>query len=190
MAVSEVSLQARAPHGRETASAPDGEGWGAGKIGETVRGGRLLDALRGVPKSALRTVLGKELGSRAWREARGGTASGMAQGVSDWEIMEGLIGHLSRTAARTLREEGRMARSVRLYATYADGRVSGGWRRLNGITQEAAEIFEESRSVYESLAKGTAQVVNLELRVGSVAAEVDAERARPRFGMAEAIGAV
>jgi len=153
------------------------------------RGGWLVDALRGVPKAALRAVLGKDLGGRAWREARGRTASGGARDINDREIVEGLIGHLSRTAARTLTEEGRMARSIRLCATYADGYVSEGWRRLSGLTQDAGEIFEESRMVYEEWPRRAAQMVHLELRVGSVAAEAETERAEARFGIARAVGA-
>lgn len=187
MTVSEVSGNEALAGGWEMADRAQNDP-GAGRVG-AVSTGRLLDALRGVPKAALRAVLGKELGGRAWRGARRGMANGMARDVSDREIVEGLIGHLSRTAARTLREEGRMARSVRLYATYADGTVNGGRRRLSGITQEAAEIFEESRILYEGLAKRAAQVVNLELRVGSVAAEIEAEQVRPRFSTAEAVGA-
>jgi hypothetical protein len=142
-----------------------------------------------VPKAALRAVLGKELGGRAWQEARGSEISGIAQNVNDLEIVEGLIGHLSRTASRTLSEERRLARSIRLHATYADGHVSEGWRRLSGLTQDAGEIFEESRMVYEEMPRREAQVVNLELRVGSVAAEVEAERAEARFGIVGAVGA-
>ncbi len=172
----------------EAAQVANGE-CGARDEAAEPRGGRLLDALKRVPKAALRSVLGKDLGGRAWREARGRTASGGARDISDREIVEGLIGHLSRTAARTLTKEGRMARSIRLCATYADGYVSEGWRRLSGLTQDAGEIFEESRMVYEEWPHRAVPAVHLELRVGSVAAEAEAERAEARFGIAGAVGA-
>src|SRR5579885_1600266 len=86
-------------------------------------------------------------------------------------------------------KEGRMARSIRLCATYADGYVSEGWRRLSGLTQDAGEIFEESRMVYEEWPHRAVPAVHLELRVGSVAAEAEEERAEARFGIAGAVGA-
>lgn len=150
--------------------------------------GALLRSLRGVPKAALRAVLGKELGERAWRKARGPLEVGPE--LRDDEVVEGLIAHLSRLAARTLREEARQARSVSLYATHADGTACSGSRRLSGLTQDPGVLFEESRILYQRLPRHAAQLANLELRVSSIAAETLEERAvagwrRP----AEALGA-
>ena len=150
--------------------------------------GALLRSLRGVPKAALQAVLGKELGERAWQKARG-PVEAVAE-LHDEEVVEGLIAHLSRLAARTLREEARQARSVSLYATHADGTVCSGNRRLSGLTQDPAVLFEEGRILYERLPKRAAQLANLELRVSSIAAETLAERSEAAWRrLAAALGA-
>jgi hypothetical protein len=73
----------------------------------------LVSQLRGVPKGALKTVLGKELGARIWRQARGKTAAEEGT-VRDAEVVAGLIGHLSQLAAEELRKNERQAKFVRL----------------------------------------------------------------------------
>jgi hypothetical protein len=112
----------------------------------------LVEALRGVPKAALRTVLGNELGKRAWDAAAGGSSRGTVKtAVSDDEIVAALLVHLSRRAAESLERERRRALVVSLSLECADGGVIHGRLRLAGPTSDGMELLSGVQALYEGM---------------------------------------
>jgi nucleotidyltransferase/DNA polymerase involved in DNA repair len=139
----------------------------------------LVSQLRGVPRGALKTVLGKELGARIWRQARGKTAA--ADGaVRDAEVVAGLIGHLSRLAAEELRKNERQAKFVRLTVWYQDGSSASERARLAGLTQDAAEILAAAVRLFERFEQSPGQTnsVNLDVTAGASATNAASEPSR------------
>ena len=129
----------------------------------------LVSRLRGVPKGALKTVLGKELGTRAWQEVRGRVDSGT---VPDGEIVAGLMRHLSQRAADELRANDRQAKFVRLTVCYQDGGSVSDRARLPGLTQEASDILAAAAGLFAGFDRPPGQVSSLNLDVTAAASDV------------------
>jgi hypothetical protein len=133
----------------------------------------LVSQLQGVPKGALKTVLGKELGARIWRQARGKTAAPEGA-VRDAEVVAGLIGHLSQLAAEELRKNERQAKFVRLSVWYQDGSAASERARLAGLTQDAAEILAAAMRLFERFGQSAGQVSSVNLDVTAAASATNA----------------
>jgi len=137
----------------------------------------LVSRLRGVPKGALKAVLGKELGTRAWQQARG--KARLSEGaVPDAEIVAGLIRHLSRRAADELRANDRQAKFVRLTVRYQDGSSASARTRLPGLTQEASEILEAAVRLCGDFERPAGQVSSVNLDVTAAASDVASAASR------------
>jgi nucleotidyltransferase/DNA polymerase involved in DNA repair len=126
----------------------------------TTRHNSLVPEFRGIPKAALRTVFGKELGQQIWKLARaerlgaenaparseatpakhGVPAAAAASGLADAEIVRGMIGYVSRRAAETLAQHKRQAKAIGLRLAYSDGVVSTQRTRLARPTSDAHEL--------------------------------------------------
>jgi nucleotidyltransferase/DNA polymerase involved in DNA repair len=134
----------------------------------TTRHNSLVPEFRGIPKAALRTVFGKELGQQIWRLARaarpqardaaqdpvndadmpvesvptkhGAPPAAAASGLADAEIVRGMIGYVSRRAAETLAQHKRQAKAIGLRLAYSDGVVSTQRTRLARPTSDAHEL--------------------------------------------------
>jgi hypothetical protein len=128
----------------------------------------LVAQLRGVPKGALKTILGKDLGARIWQQARGKTAA-EDEAVQDGEVVAGLIEHLSRQAAQELRKNGRQAKFVRLTVWYQDGSSASERARLAGLTQDADEIREAAVRLFRGFEHPAGQVSSVNLDVTAAA---------------------
>jgi hypothetical protein len=133
--------------------------------------GRLVSRLRGVPKGALRAVLGKELGTRAWQQARGNAGLG-EPAVPDAEIVAGLIRHLSQRAADELKRNDRQAKFVRLTVWYQDGSSASEQVRLSGLTQEASDILEAAMRLLANFEQPAGCVSSVNLDITAAAADV------------------
>ena len=136
--------------------------------GAKVTADGIVKRLQGVPKGALKTVLGKDLGARAWRQARGNAAEGEAE-VSDNEVAAGLIGHLSKRAAYELLRSNRQGKFVRLTAWYQDGGSESGRIRLAGLTQDAGDLFEGAHELFMSFVRPAGHLSSLNLDVTAAA---------------------
>jgi len=128
-----------------------------------VGSGGLVDRLRGVPKGALRTVLGKEFGERVWRHARGEACPEAA--IADAEVVAALVRHLSVRAATELQETDRYAKFVRLTAWCQDGRSAGGRARLPRATREAGEIEATAVALLKGFTTPLELVQSIDLEV-------------------------
>ena len=130
--------------------------------------GDLLARLCGVPKGALKTVLGKELGVRAWRQARRKAHSAEST-VSDREIATGLLRHLSQKAADALTKNERQAKFVRLAIRYQDGRSASARTRLPGLTQDPAEILACAMQLFATFTGPPSLIHSVNLEVSAPA---------------------
>jgi len=131
----------------------------------------LVSRLRGVPKSALKTVLGKELGERAWRHARG-RARWPEASIADEEMVAGLIRHLGQQAAGELAKAGKQAKYVRLTVWHQNGQSESARCRLAKLTQNAAEISAGAQQLFCSLGSPAGTVQSVDLDVTTVASTV------------------
>ena len=150
----------------------------------TVVGRRdgLLDELAGVPRPALQTVFGKDLGRRVWENAR---RAGSA--VADEEIVGGMIAHMSRRAGETLRANGRKAKAIGLRLVYADGVAMLRRMRLARPTSDAGELLAAGMELLGQAETRCAAVASVKLKVTSVHAEAVTEGAAGLgFAMASA----
>jgi hypothetical protein len=139
--------------------------------------GGLVSRLRGVPKGALKAVLGKELGVLAWQQARRKTG-GCEKAVLAAEIVTGLIRHLSQRAAEELRANDRQAKSVRLTVCYQDGSSASERTRLSGLTQEADEILECATRLFAGFERPAGQVSSVNLDVTAAASDLASAASR------------
>jgi len=139
--------------------------------------GGLVSRLRGVPKGALKAVLGKELGVRAWQQARR-KAGPCEKVVRDAEIVTGLIRHLSQRAAEELRTNDRQAKFVRLTVCYQDGSSTSERTRLPGLTQEAGEILECATRLFAGYERPAEHVSSVNLDVTASASDVASAASR------------
>jgi hypothetical protein len=130
----------------------------------------LVSQLQGVPKGALKTVLGNELGARVWRQARGESAAEEGA-VPDAEVVAGMIGHLSQRAGEELRKNERQAKFVRLTVCYQDGTSGSARARLASLTQDASEMLEASMRLFKGFEQpaGRVRSVNLDVTVAAAA---------------------
>lgn len=134
----------------------------------TTHSNSLLPEFRGIPKAALRTVFGKELGQQIWKLARAtgpqakdaaedpaqdaetpvapvptkhaAPPAAAASGLADAEIVRGMIGYVSRRAAETLALHKRQAKAIGLKLAYSDGVVSTQRTRLARPTSDSHEL--------------------------------------------------
>jgi hypothetical protein len=92
----------------------------------------LVDSLAGVPKAALRTLLGEALTQKIWqsscpqpaeqsRKVQSISVPADALGVPDGEIHLRMISYLACQAAQSLQKHSRLAYAVRLQFTFASG---------------------------------------------------------------------
>ena len=150
----------------------------------TVVGRRdgLLDELAGVPRPALQTVFGKDLGRRVWENAR---QAGSA--VADEEVVGGMIAYVSRKAGETLRANGRKAKAIGLRLVYADGVAMLRRMRLARPTSDAGELLAAGMELLGQAEMRYAAVASVKLKVTSVHAEAVTEGAAGLgFAMASA----
>ncbi len=112
----------------------------------------LAEALRGVPKAALRTVLGNDLGKRAWEAASAGSRTPVGQAeINDEQIIAGLLAHLSQRASASLRRERRRALVISLCLQDAEGSSLFGHVRLPRASDDSIEILSHAESLYRRL---------------------------------------
>jgi hypothetical protein len=142
---------------------------GAGKVGY---GNGLADELEGVPRPALQTVFGKELGRQIWEGAR---RTGSA--VVDEEIVGGMIAYVSRRAGEALRANGRQAKAIGLRVEYMDGVATLHRMRLARPTADAAELLETAMELFGRPEARCVAVASVKLSVTSVHAEAVTEGA-------------
>src|ERR1700690_121371 len=113
----------------------------------------MVGELSGVPRPALQTVFGKDLGRRIWAQGRPTTAAGIA----DEEIIGGMIEYVSRRAGEALRRNGRQARAIGLGLEYADGVATLHRMRLARPTSDAGELLAAAMELFgQAEARGVA----------------------------------
>jgi hypothetical protein len=126
-----------------------------------------------VPKGALKAVLGRELGERAWRHARGRVRWPESE-IREEEVVAGLVRHLSLRASEELRKAGRGAKFVRLTVWLRGARSTSGRTRLPLLTQEAGDIQTAAEALLRGFTVSPALVESIDLDVtaaGDLAAE-------------------
>jgi nucleotidyltransferase/DNA polymerase involved in DNA repair len=166
----------------------------AGEGRSASSGERMVRELQGVPKTALQTVFGKALGQRIWLQARRtpplpaetAPVSGAGPhltpfGPSDGEIVQGMIGYLSRRAGETLRLEQRQAKTIGLRLVYADGAARMYRLRLARPSSDAREIAAAASELFQRCERrADAPLESIDLTASSVQAEaVRDEEAAP-----------
>ena len=148
---------------------------------DSCKGG-LFAKLRGVPKPVLRTVFGKALGAKIWKQGRQEAAESHADRldeftpVSDSEIVAGMIEYVSGRAGETLRERGRRAKAIGLRIVYADGVSRMERTRLAWPTNDVREISAAAMALFRRSKEHRAIVEAVDL----TATSVQAERVRDR----------
>lgn len=140
---------------------------GAADKSETIRHG-LVARLAGVPKGALKAVLGSKLGEIVWRHARGRTRWPETT-VADEQVVAELIRHLSDSAAVELSKAGKQAKFIRLTVRQGDRRPVAGRIRLGALTREENEIRSAAMALFTALGPIPSTVQSLELNVTAVA---------------------
>jgi len=134
----------------------------------------LLATLKGVPKPVLESVLGKPLGRRVWMQQRasekdsGNSLAGTA--VSNEDVVDGLLGHLSRQAGKTLRENSRLAKTIGLIVSYSDGVVASGKLPTMIATSDEREIFDTAVEILAKFPERHESIETVELTVSSIEA--------------------
>ena len=139
-------------------------------------GFRMAKELRDVPRPALQTVFGKELGRRIWEQARTQAVPAVTPPVSqvaDTEISAGMVEYVCAQAAATLRERGRQAKTIQLTVTYTDGESRLVQTRLARPTDEGDELAEATRELLDRLPSNGAWSVGLKLTSVEVAAVME-----------------
>ena len=118
----------------------------------------LAQELHGVPKSALRQVFGKLLGTRLWQQSRAvapssGDAkdSSTAKPVSDAEISSGMLHHLCAEAAATLRERNQLAKSISLTLQYPDGEAETAHQLMLESTNDPRSLESAARAAIRGM---------------------------------------
>ena len=154
-------------------TAEDGaKGLDLAAVAEHERG--MVGELSGVPRPALQTVFGKDLGRRIWAQGRHSSA---AAGVADEEIIGGMIEYVSRRAGEALRKNGRQSRAIGLRLEYADGVATLLRMRLARPTSDAVELLAAAMELFGQAEARCVAVESVDLKVISVQAEVVTERA-------------
>lgn len=113
----------------------------------------LAKQLLGVPKTTLRHVFGKVLGTRLWQQNRTAAmphpsiakavpvaAISTPAIVSDREISIGMLHYLCAEAAATLCEHKRFAKSIALTVQYSDGESEAVQQALPQTANDAASL--------------------------------------------------
>jgi hypothetical protein len=137
------------------------------------RGGGMVEELGGVPRPALQTVFGKELGRRIWERARHFADCG----VADEEILGGMIEYVSRRAGEALLKNGRQAKAIGLRLEYADGVATLHRIRLARPTSDGREILAAAMELFGGAEARGVMVESVDLKVTSVETEAVSERA-------------
>ena len=123
--------------------------------------------MRGVPKGALKAVLGAELGERAWRHSRGEARFPESE-IADAHVVAGLIRHLSHQAAAEMARLGKHAKFVRLTIWHENGRSVSARGRLAGLTQDGGQILEAAMSLFAALDGTSSHVRSVDLDLTAV----------------------
>jgi hypothetical protein len=129
--------------------------------------------LVGVPKPALQTVFGEDLGRRIWERARHSSGGD----VGDAEILGGMIEYVSRRAGEALRRNARQAKAIGLRLEYADGVATLNRMRLARPTSDAGELLAGVMELLRLVEPRGVAVASVDLKVTSVQTEVVTERA-------------
>src|SRR5262249_50914312 len=128
----------------------------------------LVARLAGVPKGALKAVLGSKLGEMVWRHVRG-RAQWPETAVADEQVVARLIRHLSHSAAVELAKAGKQAKFIRLTVWHGDGQSVGGRIRLGVLSREEDEICSAAMALFTTLEPISSTVQYLELNITAVA---------------------
>jgi nucleotidyltransferase/DNA polymerase involved in DNA repair len=148
-------------------------------------GKNLLTELRYVPKPALRAVFGDGFGRRIWELTRHQdehqrptsptpgalTAMAVPHGLTEPEIVSGMIEYVSRRAAETLAEEQRQAKAIGLRLLYADGLVHTQRTRLARPTSDSHELSAAAIDLFHRAPARKLAVVSVSLTGTTVQAE-------------------
>jgi hypothetical protein len=134
---------------------------------------RMVDELGGVPRPALETVFGKELGRRIWERSRHFSGDE----VPDEDIVGGMVEYVSRRAGEALRANWRQAKAIGLRVEYMDGVATLYRMRLARPTSDAAELLEAAMELFGRAEARCAGVASVKLNVTSVHAEAVTEGA-------------
>jgi impB/mucB/samB family protein len=140
----------------------------------------LVARMRGVPKGALKAVLGEELGEKAWRHSRGEARFPESE-IADARVVIGLIRHLSQQAAGEMSRLGKHAKFVRLTIWHENGQSASARGRLAGLTQDAGQILEAALSLFAALDRSSSQVRAVDLDVTAVGEAVLEPDATPTW---------
>ena len=166
----------RALAGAEAPARSEAAPYGSVGYSETKDTG-LVGELRGVPKDALKVVLGRELGDRVWRHARG-KARWPEGAVADEEIADRLVRYLCQQAAVELRAAGKHAKFARLTVRCRNGRSASERARLPQLTRDADEIAAAVVSLLQGLCVPPALFESVDLDV-TAATDALAEPIQP-----------
>jgi hypothetical protein len=157
-------------------SAMKTEPWtGAAELDAPAAVGRrdgMVDELGGVPRPALQSMFGRELGRRIWERAH--FARG---GVADEEILGGMIEHVSRRAGEALAKNGRQAKGIGLRLAYADGAATVHRMPLARATSDPGELLAAALELFARAEVRDVLVESVDLKVTSVRTDAAIERA-------------
>jgi len=144
-----------------------------GALAVVRRRDSMVDELGGVPRQALETVLGKDLGRRIWESSR----HFAGDEVPDEDIVGGMIEYVTRRAGEALRASWRQAKAIGLRVEYTDGVATLYRMRLARPTSDAAELLEATMELFGRAEARSVAVASVKLNVTSVHAEAVTEGA-------------
>jgi hypothetical protein len=139
------------------------------RVARQSAGGRgMSQALHGVPKPALRRILGKDLGHRLWNQLRSRGGSGPMDGVPDSAVSTAMLDYVSREAAGALQKAGRQAKDLALNITYANGETTIARTRMVQATNLSDEIADAATKLLHRVALHDATIAAIRLSMTTV----------------------
>jgi hypothetical protein len=153
-------------------SAPPAAGlapaWALGVARPSAGGRGMSQALHGVPKSALETILGKDLGRRLWNQLRSPASARPTDGVPDSAVATAMLDYVSHEAAGALQKVGRRAKGLALNITYANGETTIARTRMAQATNLASEIADAATKLLHRVALNDATIAGIRLSMNTV----------------------
>ena len=139
------------------------------RVARPSAGGRgMSQALHGVPKSALQTILGKDLGRRLWNQLRSPASARPTDGVPDSAVARAMLDYVGREAAGALQKAGRQAKGLALTITYANGETTIARTRMVQATNLASEIADAASKLLHRVALHGATIAAIRLSMNTV----------------------
>jgi hypothetical protein len=139
------------------------------RVARPSAGGRgMSQALHCVPKSALETILGKDLGRRLWNQLRSPASARPTDGVPDSAVATAMLEYVSHQAAGALQKAERQAKGLALTITYANGEKTITRTRMAQATNVANEIADTATKLLHQVALHDAGIAAIRLSMTTI----------------------